>query len=559
MAGVAVVTVVLNLLLIAGSIYMMLVYDLVIPGRSQPTLFGLLAMVALAYVFQGALELLRGRLLLHMARGVDATLEAPVHRMAMTLARAAPQIESGQPLRDLDQIRTFLASQGPTALFDLPWMAFFIAILFLLHPAIGATVLVGGLVLIALTVITDRVTRQANARLLALAKDRQTLIDSARRHAEAIYAMGMGATLERRWTIANRAYLAQQVRLADRTAMLGGTSRVFRMFLQSLVLSVGALLVINDQATGGVIFASSILSSRALAPIELAIANWRAFVGARDSWQRLKRSAPVLLASAHQKSLLPPPAASLAVEALTLCAPGNDLPIVRQVSFQAKAGSAIAVLGPSGCGKSTLIKGLAGILPAAGGAVRLDGAMLDQWPREELGRHIGYLPQNAELIAGTIAQNIARFDPRARGEDIIEAARAADVHGLVQYLPRGYNFDVGTDGRNLSAGQRQRIALARALYRNPFLLLLDEPNSNLDQEGERALIKAVLAAKGRGALVILVAHRPAVLAAIDKVVLLRDGRVEAFDDKDRLLGPQPRDEAAEPRVATPFTLRAVPA
>lgn len=543
LTGVGLSTAVLNILLIAGSVYMMLVYDLVIPGRSEATLAGLFALVLVAYAFQGALEVIRGRILTHMARSVDARLDAPVHRLVLALARRAPGQDSAQPVRDLDQIRGFLSGPGPTALFDLPWVIFFVAILFLLHPALGVTVLLGGLVLVGLTILTDRLTRASIAELMTLSRDRQQIVDTTRRHSETIFAMGMGGRVERRWLAANRAYLRTHVRLSGSTATLASVGKIFRLLLQSLVLTVGALLVIADQASGGVIFASSILSSRALAPIELAIANWRGFITARESWKRLRETIPTM-GAAPGRALLPPPASTLAVEDLSLAAAGGNTPIVRHAWFAAEAGTAVAVLGPSGCGKSTLLRGIAGILPPLSGAVRLDGASLDQWPREMLGLHIGYLPQNAELIDGTVAQNIARFDPSARDQAVIDAATAAGVHELIQHLPDGYNSDVGADGRNLSAGQRQRIALARALYGNPFLLLLDEPNSNLDRDGEQALIAAVRNVKRRGAIVVVVAHRPSILDAIDRVLLMRDGRIEAYDEKQKLLPGEPNNREA---------------
>jgi PrtD family type I secretion system ABC transporter len=477
---------------------------------------------------------IRSRILVHMASAVDAELEAPVHALTLAVSRRAPGVDSAQPVRDLDQIRSFLSGPGLTALFDLPWMLLFIGVLFLLHPALGVTVLLGGIALIGLTLLTDRVTRAAAARLLDLARDRQQLIDTSRRHVDALHAMGMEGRQERRWAECNRRYLAAHVRLAGSTGTLTSVGKIFRLFLQSLVLTVGAYLVIGDRASGGIIFASSILSSRALAPIELAIANWRGFVGARGSWARLKLAFDQMGAPSP-RTLLPPPEMALTLDNLTLAPAGESKPIVHNVSLHTLAGQAIAVLGPSGAGKSTLLRGIAGILPAAAGTVRLDGATLDQWPRDTLGRHIGYLPQNVELLTGSVAENIARFEPDAPHELILMAAHLAGVHDMIQHLPDGYNSQVGQDGRALSAGQRQRIALARAMYRDPFLLLLDEPNSNLDESGEDALVTAVRAATARGAIVLVIAHRPAILAAIDLVLLMRDGRAEAFDRVERLV------------------------
>jgi PrtD family type I secretion system ABC transporter len=531
---IGVVSAMLNILLLAGSIYMILVYDLVIPGRSQPTLFGLLAIVGAAYFFQGVLDLVRGQILGHVGFAIDNELEARIHQIVLMIARLMPGRDATQPSRDLEQLRGFISSSGPTALLDLPWVLFFVAVLFLLHPWLGVTVLVGATVLVTLTVLNDRMTGPAMERIVKLASTRQRALDASQRHSEAAFAMGMEHRMEALWTGANRRYLAAQANLAKSSGTLGTISRIFRLFLQSLVLTVGAILVIRGEASGGVIFASSILASRALAPVEQVIANWRGFVGARQAWDRLKQFMAQLDRPPPTLDL-PPPRSILAIEALTLRPPGAAAPTVHDISFIAYAGEAIAVLGPSGCGKSTFLRGLLGILEPVSGSVRLDRATLDQWPRDVIGRHIGYLPQNVELISGTIAQNIARFEPDAPAEAIIEAARQAGVHDLIQHLPDGYNCDVGIDGRKLSAGQRQRIALARALYRDPFLLLLDEPNSNLDQDGERALVEAVNAAKARQAIVIVVAHRPSILEAIDLVLLMRNGRAQAYDRKERLV------------------------
>ncbi len=529
--GIGIVSAFLNVLLLAGSLYMMLVYDFVIPGRSIPTLIGLLLMVIAAYVFQGLLDAVRGQLLIHLASSVDLQLEAKAHDLVVTLARLYPAQDPGQPIRDIDQVRGFLGGPGPVALVDLPWVLFFVGVLFLLHPWLGATVLLGAGVLIALTLLSERATQATMAELVRLNRNRQQAIDTSRRHAEAIHAMGMQGQLQGIWREANGAYRDAQVTMSGKASALVTASRMFRLFLQSGVLTVGALLVLSGEASGGVIFASSILSSRALAPIEATIANWRGFVAARQSWRRL---GDIMAFDGERQpvQMLPPPSQSLSAEALTLAPPGSDKPLVWSISFLAYAGEAVAILGPSGSGKSTLLRGLAGSLPPLSGAVRLDGAMMSQWSRQVLGRGIGYLPQSVELLPGTIAQNIARFDPSSTPERIIAAAEQAGVGDMIQALPDGYNTEVGIDGRRLSGGQRQRIALARALYGDPFLILLDEPNANLDSVGEAALIQAIRSVKARGAIVVLVAHRPSVLVAVDNVLMLRDGRALSY-------GPQP--------------------
>jgi ATP-binding cassette subfamily C protein len=370
--------------------------------------------------------------------------------------------------------------------------------------------------------------------MTALTAQRYAMADAARRHAEVVKALGMERRLNSSWGLISSRNLAAQEKLTNIGSGIGGASKVFRLLLQSVVLTVGAVLVIENKATGGIIFASSILAARALAPVEIAIANWRGFVAARQSWARLQQllqRAPEQIVS-HE---LPAPRATLAVEALSLAPPGAQRLTVEGVSFIAKAGEAIAVIGPSGSGKSTLVRGITGIWEPVRGTVRLDGAALDQWSSETLGMYIGYLPQNVELLEGTVAENIARFEPNAPSEAIIAAARLAGVHDLIVRLPDGYETPVGPDGSNLSAGQRQRIALARALYRDPFLIVLDEPNSTLDAEGETALAAAVSSACARGAIVILVAHRQSILSVVDLILYMRDGKALAYGPKDDIL------------------------
>lgn len=534
MVATFVLSAVLNVLLLSGSLYMMMVYDMVLPSRSIPTLVGCAILVLIAYAFQGVLDFIRSRVLLHFSAAVDVDLSGDVHKLMSIMARTQTQMDSLQPMRDLDQLRQFLAGPGPSALVDLPWMLFFIIILFLLHPYLGITVLIGGAILVFLTFLTERLTSEKNQKLMALAGTRQMVADITRRHAESISALGMEGRIAARWRVASGQFLAAQEKLNAIANSLSNLTKILRMVLQSGVLTVGALLVMEQQASGGVIFASSILSSRALAPVEAAIANWRGFVGARQGWARLKA---LILAMPDSPSadMLPPPDKLMEAEDVTLGPPGTDRLTVQGVKFGLRAGEGLAILGPSGCGKSTLVRGLAGIWPLKSGAVRLDNADITQWPPDTLGRYIGYLPQNVELIAGTVAENIARFDPDAISEQVIKAAKLAGVHDLILHLPDGYNSQVGPDGRALSGGQRQRIGLARALYGNPFLVVLDEPNSNLDSDGENALDCAIQQLLARNAIVVLVAHRPSALASVDHVLMLRDGRMAAFGPKNEVL------------------------
>jgi PrtD family type I secretion system ABC transporter len=534
MWSVAGVSAALNLLLLAGSLYMLLVYDLVLPARSVPTLTGLFAMVVVAYVFQGLLEYVRGRMLLHLSAAIDHALSDEAYRLIGVTVQRDPAGDSLSAMRDLDQLRQFLSGSGPAALADLPWMIVFIGALFLLHPLLGVTVLIGALILIGLTWATERRTRGVAPMLAQATATRARIADSRRRHAASIAALGMAGRMAARWQTASALQREAQDGLARVAGSMGAFSRMFRLLLQSAVLTVGALLVINEQASGGVIFAASILSSRALAPIDLGIANWRGLASARAAWAQLSRAIAVNPAAAPMLALALPHQ-RLDVAGLTLGPPGAATPTVRNISFSALAGEAIAILGPSGSGKSTLVRGLLGLWPAQAGTVRLDGAELSQWDSDLIGGHIGYLAQDAELIDGSIGQTIARFDPAAKDDAIVAAATAAGAHDLIIGFDGGYARSVGADGQALSGGERQRIALARALYGDPFLILLDEPNANLDAAGEAALIAAVRGARARGAIVIVVAHRPSVLDAVDHILLLHDGEAVAFGPKAQIM------------------------
>jgi PrtD family type I secretion system ABC transporter len=534
--GVAAISAILNILLLGGSIFMMMVYDMVLPSGSLPTLAGLLIMIIVIYFFQGFFDVARSRILADIGASVDLSLTSEVHHAVTRHALYSRARGDGlQPLRDLEQIRSFLSGAGPTALIDLPWMFFFISILFFMHVWLGLTALIGALVLTGLTFLTERMS-QARMRDLALSTAaRNALADAHRRHAQSIQALGMGSRMRTLWLDACSATLDTQQRLADIAGTLGATSKILRIFLQSAILAVGAWIVIRGEATGGIIFASAILSSRALAPVEQAIGNWRGFVAARQGWARLDEFLGRYPVAPAGRLQLPAPERSLSVEGVTLVPPGATKPTVMRIQFALTAGDAVGVIGPSGSGKTSLMRGILGVWPSAEGKVRLDGASTDQWNSDDLGRHMGYLPQNVELIEGTVAANIARFEPNAPSELVVAAAKAAGVHDLILKLENGYETEVDADGAALSAGQRQRVALARALFRDPFLVVLDEPNSNLDAEGEIALGKAIAHVRGRGGIVILVAHRPAVLNEVNLILFMRDGQAQAFGPKDEVL------------------------
>lgn len=527
---------VVNVLALTGSFFMLQVYDRVIPGRSVPTLIGLAVFAGTLFVFQGVLELIRSRLLVRIGMALDARLSGQVYTALMRLPLRTKLPGDGlQSLRDLDQVRSFLSSTGPTALFDLPWMPLYLIICFLFHFWIGMTALAGAIVLASLTLLAEVRTREPAKRANSQAAARNTLVEATRRNAEALQAMGFGARIAERWAGVNADYLNTNATASDLAGTLGAISKVLRMMLQSGILAIGAYLVIHQEATAGIMIASSIMMSRALAPVELAIAHWKGFVSARQAWTRLSQLLAMLPQTATSVSL-PAPVSALAVESISVTPPGERRVVVQDVGFALEKGAGLCVVGPSASGKSSLVRAIAGIWLPIRGTVRLDGATLDQWSPEELGNHIGYLPQDVQLFDGTIAENIARFESRPPSDKILAAAQAAGVHDLVVHLPEGYETRIGEAGAALSAGQRQRVALARALYGDPFLVILDEPNSNLDAEGEAALAAAIEEVRARGGIAVVVAHRPSALASLDQVLVMANGRVQAFGPKNEVLG-----------------------
>jgi PrtD family type I secretion system ABC transporter len=532
----------LNVLLLSGSIFMLMVYDQVLPSHSVPSLIGLVVMLVIAYGFQAALEHLRHRIAGASGEMLERSLSDRVFGLVLESELTRGGRDGAQPVRDLDVLRNFLASPAPMAVLDLPWMLLFMGVLFAFHWILGLVCVVGALLVIALTLWTDRMTTAQVEAGTRTGSQRAAFLEACRRNAEVIRALGMKGPIEGGWQRLSESHTEVNDEAGERLSAMRTFSKTFRQLLQSLILAAGAWLVIDGQASGGVIIASSILSSRALGPIDSAIAHWRTLISARQAWNRL-----ALLLAANPEEIarteLPRPTKSIVVETLSAVVPGTQTLLFRDVSFGLAAGEALAVVGASGSGKSSLVRALVGVLPPIRGAVRLDGAALDQWDPDLAGQFIGYLPQDVELFDGTVAQNIARFDPEASAGEVVAAAEQAGVHDLIVHMPQGYDTVLGPGGRNLSAGQRQRIALARALFRDPFLVVLDEPNSNLDANGDNALNQAVARARARGAIVIIVAHRPSALAEIDKLLWLDAGVVRAFGPKAEVL---PRLTGAAP-------------
>lgn len=530
-------SILLNVLALAGALYMLLVYDSVLPSQSIPTLLGLLLMLCVIYVFQFIFETIRSKALITFGNGFHADLFKPVHRAATRARLSGINRDNNemQPVRDLDQIYGYLISVGPAAIIDLPWMVLFLIVLTLLHWTLGLTAFVGILVLCAIAYFNNRRTVAGTRDLAPVMRSRMASAQIEVRFAESAAAMGMTERLLNRTQDHEQRYLTAQAFLATTAGRFGSAGRVFRLVLQSLILTVGALLVIDGKATGGVIIASSVLAGRALAPIDQALSTWRGLTLARAGWERLV-GVIATPSRASRDVTLPSPRGSLTVTDLWIAVPGIARPIISGVSFVLEPGNAMAIVGPSAAGKTTLSKALAGIIQPSRGELRIGGATYDQWDPEAFGANVGYVPQTFELIEGTIGQNIARFDPAASSEAVIAAAQAAGVHEIVLALADGYDTEVTTGGPELSAGQRQRVGLAQALFGDPFLVVLDEPNSNLDSAGDAALDSAIRSVRERKGIVVLVTHRPATLGPISHVGVLNGGKLMDFGARDEVMG-----------------------
>ena len=542
---------IISVLALTGAFYMLQIYDRVLGSGNVPTLLALSVLALGLYGFQGVFDVIRSQLLVRVGSRFDRRLAPVAHEITIDMPRygfsTAEALERG---RDVDTLRGFMGSQGPVALFDLPWMPLFLAFVYVLHPLLGAVTIAGALVLTVLTVVAELLTRRWSKAVQQTGIARNRVADSNARNSEILRAMGMSRRAIHRFTAANDEHLKVHSRTSDISGTFGALSRVLRMILQSSILGLGAFLTIRGELSPGAIIAASVAATRAMAPIDMAIGNWKHVVQARGAYGRLKETAQVL-AEQDQPMPLPAPCRSLKVENVTVAAPGTGAVLLSDLSLNLRAGEALGIIGPSGGGKTTLLRALTGIWPVLRGGIRLDGAELPHWSEEVLGQHIGYLPQEVALLDASIGDNIARLDPVPDPKRIIAAATAAGVHEMVLRLPEGYGTMLGPMGTALSGGQRQRIGLARALYGDPFLVVLDEPNSNLDGEGEAALTAAIGAAKARGAIVVLVAHRPSALAAVDHVAVIQSGRLTAFGPRDEIIRTKvmrPAAESAPPAV-----------
>jgi ATP-binding cassette, subfamily C, type I secretion system permease/ATPase len=543
--GVGIFSAICNVLMLTGALFMLQVYDRVLPSRSVATLLALSLLVFGLFSLYALFDMIRRRILLRIGASLDEAISVRIYDLIIRRRLTSADHDDGlQPLRDTESIRSFLSGQGPVAFYDLPWIPVYIGIIYLMHPALGFAALAGAIVLFSLALMTEALTRQPMADAANFSMQRNSLALAGQRNAEVLTAMGMTGRMGAKWRTANQNFMSTNRRASDVAIDLGSSSRALRLMLQSAVLGIGAYFVIQGQASAGIIIAASVLVARALAPVDLAISNWKGFVAARQSWRRLGSSLNECPAQTDPMQL-PPPQTRLTVENVSAAPPNQQKLTIQSISFELQSGHGLGIVGPSGSGKTTLARLLVGVWQPARGRIQLDGAALSQWAPDALGRHIGYVPQEVELFAGTVAENIARFEPHADPKTITSAAKAAAVHDMIVGLPDGYETEIGEQGRALSAGQRQRIALARALYRDPFLVVLDEANSHLDAEGQAALTKAVLGVRERGGVVVMVAHRHAALAGVDLILTMSKGKAVAFGKKAEVLEKLLRPKANE--------------
>lgn len=524
----------INLLMFVSPLYMLQVYDRVLGSRNVTTLVGITLIAAFALVVYALLEMLRSRLLVRAGILFDEKIAHPIFAAVHRGNLRNPEGGHGVALRDVDTVREFLTGSGLLAFCDMPWAPIFLIACFILHPWFGWMAIVGGLIIFGLTLLNEVATKRELAAAGQAGIAASQYAQATLRNTEVLQAMGMLGALRSLWGQRHSEVLAFQALASDRAGLIVASTKFTRMFLQTLILGVGAYLAINREISPGSMIAASIIIGRALAPVELLIANWKGFTSVRTSYARLQKLIEVA-GPEPERMNLPRPDGLIEAESLVVGAPGKAQAILQGVSFRLEPGTVVGVVGPSAAGKSSLARAVTGVWPIARGALRIDGSEISHWDPQALGRHIGYLPQDVELFAGTVAQNIARFDTIDE-EAVIAVARNAGCHELIQGLADGYNTQIGVGGHALSGGQRQRIALARAMYGNPSFIVLDEPNASLDAAGEEALMRAVQELKQGGTTIMIVTHKVNILTAVDTVLVMNAGTVQAYGPRDQILG-----------------------
>lgn len=556
--GIAIFSIFINILMLTGPLYMLQVYDRVLISASVPTLVSISILMVGMFAFMGFLEFCRSRVLLRVADKVEKDLGGRTFDAWMTQGLAGKSAARMAPLNDIATLRQFLAGNAPGTFFDIPWVVIYIAVIFALHWMLGVMAVIGTLIILALAVYNEVSTRKPQTEAMKFRRAEQTFAQQSHRNSDAIIAMGMGGNMRSRWQGLNQQGAADAQLAGDRAANAASATKAFRMIVQSGILGLGGYLAVKQVVTPGAMIAGSIILGRALAPVQMSIGQWRSFNAAREAYQRLNAFYD-LVPEDSDNLRLPEPTGVIDVEHVFAGPPGAQQAVLSDLNFSLKPGDGLGVIGPSAAGKSTLARLMVGIWTPQKGAIRLDGASFDQWNRNELGPHIGYVPQEVELFDGTIAENISRFMPDATPDAIVAAAQMADVHEMILKFEDGYDTRLGEGGAVLSGGQTQRIALARALYGQPKLLVLDEPNSNLDSDGDAALSRAIHLLRKAGSTVIIMAHRPSAITAVDTLLMLKDGRQVAFGPKDEVLqsvtksaqGQTLRQPAQPTRIGTP--------
>lgn len=541
---------VINILQLVPTIYMLQLYDRVVPTGNMSTLLMLTLIVLVLFVTMGLLEWVRSQVLVRVSSRLETMLNERLFHVAYKQSLYSGGVRgSSQPLDDLTALRQFMTGQGLFAFFDAPWIPIYIAVMFVFHAWYGWSAVATAIVLIIVAILNEKLTSEMLNEANGLAISGRNLVNKNLRNAEVIESMGMLKNVQQRWVVGTRKILLLQATASLHAGLMSALSKLIRMSSQSLILAVGAYLVIENEITSGMMIAGSTLLGRALAPIDIMIGSWKGFINARGQYNRLN---DILLKTQidSERMTLPEPEGAFSIETATVVPPGAKVPVLKNISLAIEKGDVVGVLGPSGAGKSTFARALLGIWPTASGKIRLDGADVFAWNRHELGPFVGYLPQDIELFEGTISENIARFgnlDP----ELVVAAAKIADVHELILRLPNGYDTFIGADGGALSGGQRQRIGLARALYGDPVVVVLDEPNSNLDEQGELALGNAIQRLKLRRVTVVVITHRNNVLANVNKLLILKDGTVALYGPRDQVLAQlQQQLIKAAPAIAT---------
>ncbi|RMS23701.1 type I secretion system permease/ATPase [Pseudomonas syringae] len=545
-----------NALMLVPTLYMIQVSGRVVPSSSTPTLIMLTLIMTVLMITMGSLEWVRSRIMVRISNKLDVLLSRDVYQASFRKAlRSGGMDASAQSLNDLTSLRQFLTGNGLFAFFDAPWLPIYTAVMFIFHPWFGWMTVGSAIVLVVLAYLNHRFTGKALTEANQQSLTANLLTTKNLRNAEVIESMGMLDTLMGRWGKRQRRVLVLQSDASDKSGTISSISRTFRNWAQSIMLALGAYLVITHQINPGLMMAGSLLLGRALSPVDQIINTWKGFVAARVQYTRLSETLEKLH-NEPDRMALPDPEGHVQVENLVVTPPGGKSPVIRNISFVTPAGTIVGIVGPSAAGKSTLVRALLGIWPAQHGTVRLDGADISAWDKQKLGPHLGYLPQDIELFEGSISDNIARFT-KVDPEKVVLAARTAGVHEMILQLPDGYDTVIGSEGVNLSGGQRQRIGLARAIYGSPRLIVLDEPNSNLDEVGERALSVALQLIKESGATVFIVSHRPNILSRLDRVMVMNAGTITLYGARDQVIAElaqqQAKAQQAQQRVAPAAT------